>query len=78
MRLNRLIATSLRREVDIEALRKIMEDYSGTEVYLTPYTDEYPYTSEYPYDGEKPEVETGTGKTYDNYLLALTEYINFD
>jgi hypothetical protein len=54
--------------VDVKALKQLMEDYAGVEVYLTLYTDEYPYT----------EKGAGTGETYDNILLVRMDYITFE
>jgi hypothetical protein len=51
--------------IDVEALKQLMEEYAGVEVFLTPYTDEYPYT------------ENGTGETYDNVLMMRMGYITF-
>jgi len=52
--------------VDVEVLKQLMEDFTGVEVYLTPYTDEYPYNEE------------GTGETYDNFLLMNMDFITFE
>jgi hypothetical protein len=51
--------------IDVEALKQIMEEYAGVEVFLTPYTDEYPYT------------DNGTGETYDNVLMMRMGYVTF-
>ena len=57
-----------RNGVNVSVLNQLMEEYSGVEVFLTPYVD----TDVYYYTGV-----VGSGKTYDNFLLMRMDYITF-
>ena len=52
--------------VDTEVLKQLMENFTGVEVSLTPFVDDY-----HPYEPDAPP------ETYDNYLLMRMDYITF-
>jgi hypothetical protein len=56
--------------IDVEALKQIMEKYTGAEVYLTPFVD----------DGiqDSHGLDEPTGEICDNILLMRMDYITFE
>jgi len=53
--------------IDTDALKRIIEDNVGVEVFLTPFIDKYPYT----------ERDRETMRVLDNYFMVRLEYITF-